>query len=152
MDWFKWIEMGLILFVSGAVLVFLWKLQNWVKGVARWSDDVNRWSDDVDKDRVVFKDFMREVRRDIKNILSILGSKDPASSSASPLKLTEFGESISTKINGKGVGQEALPKRGIADESRGKVGLRNPRGLYPVCPTGPPYHRPRTASLESMCL
>ena len=102
----------------GAVLYL--EAPQMVEGGTRWSRDVTGWSKEVDKDRRVFKDFMREVRKDIKNILSILGSKNPVSGSASPLKLTEFGESISAKINGKEWAERLSQSEGLRSSLEGK--------------------------------
>lgn len=58
-----------------------------------------KWQGEVDNDRNNFKEYMKEVRSDIKEILSRLPAK-PISSS-SPIRLTELGERISKKIDAK---------------------------------------------------
>ena len=69
-----------------------------------------RWKGEVDADRANFKEFMREIRRDIRRIfeaLNQLGTKsdfrDPGLSSiikpGSPLRLTDLGQSISIGLN-----------------------------------------------------
>ena len=58
-----------------------------------------KWQGEVDNDRNNFKEFIKEVRSDVKEILSRLPAK-PISSS-SPIRLTELGERISKKIDAK---------------------------------------------------
>lgn len=89
-DWVKVIEITLIVFVSGVVLLLLWQVHGWSKGV-------NRWSEEVNKDRAVFKDFMRDIRTDIKDIFQRLGTRTIDASS--PLSLTEIGERVAEEID-----------------------------------------------------
>ncbi len=56
-----------------------------------------RWQSKVDTDRGNFREFMTEVRADIKEILRRMPPVPVAGSS--PLRLTEFGEELSAWIN-----------------------------------------------------
>ena len=57
---------------------------------------IGRWVGEVNSDRKVFKDFMAEMRRDIKAILGRLGSN--VVGGTSPLRLTELGKRVSEAI------------------------------------------------------
>ena len=54
------------------------------------------WVGAINRDRSAFREFMQEVKDDIKQIL--LRLPPPVATSASPLQLTEYGESISRAI------------------------------------------------------
>ena len=58
------------------------------------------WKGKVDNDRTSFKEFMSEVRADIKLILTRL--PPTTTTSASPIRLTDLGEHISNSIDAKG--------------------------------------------------
>ncbi len=66
------------------------------------------WKGEVDNDRANFNDFMKEVRSDIKQLLTRLPEK-PLSSS-SPIRLTELGERISQSIDAKSWAEETAKK------------------------------------------
>ena len=55
------------------------------------------WHGKVNSDRSSFKEFMKEVRDDIKEILQRL--PNPPLSASSPLRLTDFGEKIAHNIS-----------------------------------------------------
>ena len=56
---------------------------------------IGEWKGNVDSDRTSFKEFMEEVRKDIKNILKRL----PVTTGAdSPLSLTDIGERVSKQL------------------------------------------------------
>ena len=57
------------------------------------------WRGKVDNDRTSFKEFMSEVRADIKLILTRL--PPTPTTSASPIRLTDLGEHISNSIDAK---------------------------------------------------
>ena len=57
------------------------------------------WKGKVDNDRTSFREFMNEVRADIKLILTRL--PPTTTTSASPIRLTELGERISNSIDAK---------------------------------------------------
>ena len=64
------------------------------------------WMQKVNSDRDLFKDFMREIREDIKKIHEkidkIIGRIDNTTiSSGSPLHLTELGEKISNELQAR---------------------------------------------------
>lgn len=55
-----------------------------------------KWVGNVNADRSSFKDFIKEIRKDIKKILRLLPPAPVASSS--PPHLTEYGEQLSRKL------------------------------------------------------
>lgn len=77
-------------------------------GIGIWIGGVNadrkrlqgfgEWKGKVDSERRSFKEFMQEVRNDIKTILSRLPA--PEATGASPLRLTAFGKELSDGISG----------------------------------------------------
>lgn len=56
-----------------------------------------KWQGEVNTDRANFKEFMTEIRDDIKKIFERLPT--PAVSPGSPLRLTEYGEKLSDFLN-----------------------------------------------------
>ena len=58
-----------------------------------------KWQGEVNTDRTNFKDFILEVRTDIKKILQRL--PPPTTASSSPIRLTELGAQISEKLDAK---------------------------------------------------
>ena len=77
-------------------------------GIGIWIGGVNadrkktrgfgEWKGKVDSERKSFKEFMQEVRDDIKTILSRLPPSE--ATRTSPLRLTEFGKALSAGISG----------------------------------------------------
>ena len=65
------------------------------------------WKGKVDSDRASFKEFMNEVRDDIKEILGRLPS--PTVTDASPLQLTDCGKSISERLGAADLAQGLAP-------------------------------------------
>ena len=65
------------------------------------------WKGKVDSDRASFKEFMKEVRNDIKEILGRLPSHTLAGSS--PLRLTDLGKSISERLDAPTLAQDLVP-------------------------------------------
>ena len=61
---------------------------------------LGEWVGRVNTDQTTFKDFMKEMRADIKEILLRLSST-PTATSASPIQLTEFGQEISHELKVK---------------------------------------------------
>ena len=57
------------------------------------------WYGEVNSDRILFKEFMAEVRKDINNILIRLPPLP--TTGESPIRLTELGEQISKDIDAK---------------------------------------------------
>ena len=57
------------------------------------SHKFGKWQEEVDTDRKAFKDFMKEIRQDIKKILERLPQR--TIESTSPLRLTDLGKKIS---------------------------------------------------------
>lgn len=70
------------------------------------------WGGRVDSDRENFKEFMKEVRGDIKTLLK---RSSPVRGSASPIHLTDLGKSVSEDIGG------AAWARRLADEVASKT-------------------------------
>jgi len=64
------------------------------------------WRGAVNTDRDSFKEFMREVRSDIKKIL--LKLSDPVTDRSSPIRLTELGRKISNEIDAKSIAKGLL--------------------------------------------
>ena len=65
------------------------------------------WKGKVDSDRASFKEFMKEVRNDIKEILRRLPSHTLAG--GSPLRLTDLGKSISERLGAPALAQNLAP-------------------------------------------
>lgn len=65
------------------------------------------WKGKVDSDRASFKEFMKEVRNDIKEILRRLPSRTLAG--GSPLRLTDLGKSISERLGTPVLAQGLAP-------------------------------------------
>ena len=65
------------------------------------------WKGKVDSDRASFKEFMKEVRDDIKEILGRLPS--PTVTDASPLQLTDCGKSISERLGAADLARNLAP-------------------------------------------
>lgn len=94
MEWYHWIgALGAVAIISVAVGTALFKFA--------------RWTGSVDKDRENFKSFMKEVRDDIKDILSRL--PPPPVTSDSPLRLTKFGIEIAEYIEAQPWAERLAP-------------------------------------------
>ena len=65
------------------------------------------WYGSVNTDRANFKEFMKEVREDLKKILQRLPERTTASSS--PVTLTDYGKTIAEGPGSPGMGQEPGP-------------------------------------------
>ena len=65
---------------------------------------IGTWKGNVDSDRESFKEFMKEIRGDIKKILERLPPQTIAGSS--PLSLTELGKTISEHIDARRIANE----------------------------------------------
>ena len=66
-----------------------------------------QWKEKVDSDRASFKEFMKEVRKNIKEILRRLPSHTLAG--GSPLRLTDVGKSISERLGAPALAQDLAP-------------------------------------------
>ena len=84
-----------------------------------------KWQGGVDSDRTTFKDFIKEVRADVKEILDRLPVRAVAGSS--PLRLTDLGKRISKKIDAKDLASKIA--RGLSSEVEGK----SPYGIQEFC-------------------
>lgn len=69
---------------------------------------VGKWVGSVNSDSATFKDFINEVRDDIKKILDRLPAK--AVASGSPIRLTDLGKRVSEKIDAKNLAEEHAHK------------------------------------------
>ena len=67
-----------------------------------------KWVGSVNSDSATFKDFINEVRDDIKKILDRLPAKVVAS--GSPIRLTDLGNQVSEKIDAKNLAGEHAQK------------------------------------------
>ena len=94
MEWYHWIG------ALGAVAIIL-------VAVGTASFKFARWTGGVDKDLESLKRSMKEVRGDIKDILSRL--KPPPVSSDSPLRLTKFGTEIAEDIEAQSWEERLAP-------------------------------------------
>ena len=62
------------------------------------------WYSSVNQDRIYFREFMAEIRSDIKNILSRLPPK--VISGASPMELTDMGRDVSLRLNASALAKD----------------------------------------------
>ena len=107
----EWINTPLIvtaaLAVITAVFTVIWKTAT--------------WKAKVDSDRSTFKStlesFIKEIRDDIKGILSRLPSTPAPVGSGSPLRLTDFGERIAKHFGADNWASELAPT--LVDDIRG---------------------------------
>ena len=74
------------------------------------------WYGAVNSDRDSFREFMQEVRNDIKAIL--LKLSPPVAESGSPIRLTDLGERISGEVGARGIARELLDD--VLPQVRGK--------------------------------
>lgn len=74
-------------------------------GVLIWK--AARWTGKVDADLGALKDFMEEIRGDIKKIFAKIGP--PLVSSESPLRLTELGEKVAECLDAHGWATRVAP-------------------------------------------
>ncbi|MCY4264374.1 MAG: hypothetical protein OXE78_05925 [Gammaproteobacteria bacterium] len=79
-----------------------------VLAAIRFAHKYGKWQGEVNTDRSTFKDFMLEVRADIKKILEQLPT--PTIASSSPIRLTELGAQISEKLDAKAWAQAEAEK------------------------------------------
>ena len=79
---------------------------------------LGNWYGQVNSDRVMFKEFMTEIRKDINNILSRLPPLPTAG--ASPIHLTDLGERISKHVGATNWAE------GVAPELVGQTEGMNP--------------------------
>ena len=93
-----WVWVGLLVALVGAVFT------------------LGQWKGKVDSDRASFKDFMKEVRNDIKEILRRLPSH--VLGGGSPLQLTEYGRSISERLDAVALAQEIAPRLQVQIEGK----------------------------------
>ena len=74
------------------------------------------WYGSVNSDRSSFKEFMNEVRDDIKKILQRLPA--PTVASSSPMTLTDFGKEIAEELGAKTWAEGLAPN--VLEEIKGK--------------------------------
>lgn len=73
------------------------------------------WKGKIDSDRKMFSDFMEEIRKDIKEILTRLPPVEAAGTS--PITLTEFGRSIAEEVGAREVAERLAPD--VREQVRG---------------------------------
>ena len=91
----SWLETPVIVLVGLGVIGILWKAAAWYGAV---NQDRRTLKETADTDRTTFKEFMEEIRADIKKILQALPPPRTAVG-ASPAQLTEFGERVAAKVD-----------------------------------------------------
>ncbi len=120
----EWLNNPVIVLVALAILGLLGKAIYWVAGVDK---DRRALKDDAEKDRTEFKEksekdrseilgLIKEIREDIKNIFLRLPPAPVAGSS--PLRLTDFGNQISSSIKAEEWANELAPT--LLDDVQGK--------------------------------
>ena len=82
----EWLNTPVIILAVLGVGALIWK--------------IGKWMGEVDADRSRFKDFIKEIREDIKKILRRLPSSTTAG--ARPIRLTSLGKSIAGEIDADG--------------------------------------------------
>ena len=85
------------------------------------------WIGKVNSDRASFKDFMKEIRKDIKIILGRLPPRPVTGSS--PLRLTDLGESISQTLEARHWAVRT------AEELQGRIQGMQPYEIQDFCST-----------------
>ena len=76
---------------------------------------IGKWCGEVNSDRKIFKEFMEEIRRDIKDILNRLSP--PPTTTESPIRLSELGEQISKNVGAKAWAAEVAQE--LVDQTKG---------------------------------
>ncbi len=109
----EWFNTPLIIIAVLAVGRLLWSTATWKLGVDKdrksakiaadadrkaWEQradrDLAEWKESVEQERSALRDFMSEIRDDIKKIFARLPPTPAPVESASPLRLTDFGRQI----------------------------------------------------------
>ena len=93
---------------------------------------LGRWMGEVNTDRTNFKEFMREIRDDIKDIRQeisrIFGRLPPSSvADGSPLRLTDLGESISASLEARDWAARTAPPLSPRSAAEAPAGLEEKR-------------------------
>lgn len=78
---------------------------------------IGRWVGNVNSDRKSFKEFMNEVRDDIKKILDRLPPPLPVTA-GSPLTLTDLGRQISQRLSAGALADDLVPV--LRERTKGK--------------------------------
>ena len=94
-----------ILSVSAVVVGTIFGIGQW-KG--RLDADRSALRKDIDSDRITIRDFMAEIRADIKKIFERLPSPLTVAG-ASPLRLTELGKKISARLAAGAIADDLAP-------------------------------------------
>ena len=95
-----------VLSVTAVVIGAIFGIGQW-KG--RLDAEMSTLRKDIDSDRGVIRDFMTEIRADIKRVFERL---PPASTvaGASPLRLTELGKKISARLDAGAMADSLVPQ------------------------------------------
>ena len=109
MEWWQAILVGSAILVSLNVIV---------RAIA----DPSKWVAEVNNDRKSLKKAIKEIRRDVKKILSHLNLGTVVDNS-SPLQLTEMGKEISQELNAKQWAEKVAPSltAELADRSEYEI-------------------------------
>ena len=117
MEWLINNPVGVVAII--AIITIAFKAIYWIASVDK---DQASLKTSADSDRSLLRDFMKEIRDDIKKIFERLPS--PTLSENSPLQLNALGQSISGKLRARTwaeTGREA-----VGGHCAGKIVLRNP--------------------------
>ena len=109
-----WIRTPLIVIVVLAVLGLLCSAVYWVAGVNKDRESIK---ENAQNDRATIKEFVKEIRKDIKDILSRLPPAPVAGDS--PVRLTDFGQKISDKLEVKRWAPQLAPS--LSSRIQGKA-------------------------------
>ncbi len=109
----EWLSTPLIGILSLAILGVVYKVIRWMVSVDK---DREFSKDEAKKDRATLREFMKEIRDDIKRIFERLPPAPVAGSS--PFQLTDFGEQIAKKLNAHEWAAKLAPE--LIDDIQGK--------------------------------
>ena len=124
-DWYSnpvvWIgSLSLAAVVVGAIFsIGQWK--------GRLDADRSTLRKDIDSDRVTIRDFMAEIRADIKKIFERLPPPLTTVAGVSPLRLTELGRKISARLTASAIAD------GLAPHLRERVAGLQPYEIQELC-------------------
>ena len=95
-----WLDPAIIVAGAAVIVAYLGLIVAYFEFRRREKSDhtaFGEWKGAVDSDRIAFKEFIKEIRDDIKEIFKRLPA--PPTISDSPLRLTEFGERLAKDLD-----------------------------------------------------
>lgn len=95
-----WLIGSIVAFITILILIF----------------KAGEWKNDVNRDRSDFKDFMKEIKKNISDIFERL--PPVAVASGSPLRLTDLGEKIAERLDAKTIVEGVISE--VQAEAEGK--------------------------------